>query len=214
MSTTKELNATLRTRSTKKETERVRKEGYLPGILYGHGVKPIMLSVKQNEFVKLMHEIGTSSLITLKSDSKDLNGVTTVVKDIQYHVVKDSILHIDFQAIKKGEEIKVTVPLNFTGDPVGVKEGGQLQTHVTELNISCKPKDMPSEITVDITELKVGDMLHVRDLSLDKNIKVLDSEDEILVSVQEAKGISVSAPEEEAQETAITEEETQADTQE
>lgn len=183
MSLTKEISVELRTKEAKKETERQRKAGFIPGILYGHGDTQYMVSVKKNEFIKLMHQMGSSSLLDLKSDNKDLNGVTTIIKDLQYHPVKDDIIHIDFQAIKKGEEIKLSVAFNFVGESAGVKEGGMLQIKNEEMNISCKPKDIPTEITIDISALEIGDAIRMKDVKLPNGVKLQDNEDTMIVSV-------------------------------
>ncbi len=112
----------------------------------------------------------------------------SVIKEIQYHPVKGDIIHVDFMRIKAGQEIHVTVPLKFVGEAPGIKLGGVFQMIKSDLDISTLPKYMPNEIEVDISEMEIGDTIHISDLNLE-NITIILEPETTLCSIAMPKKI-------------------------
>jgi len=163
-------------------------------VVYGNKKDPVSLVLNYTDFEKVYKEAGTSSVITLsvEGDEKDV-----IIKDIQIDPRKDRIHHVDFYEVTKGEEMEATVSLNFTGEAPAEKLGMVLNTAKTEVEIKAMPKDLPSEIDVDLSVLVDGDsVIRLKDLNLPAGVKLVGDEEEVVVSVVEAK-----ADEEEATET-------------
>jgi len=105
------------------------------------------------------------------------------LKEYQTHPVTDKIIHIDFLAIHEKETITIDVPLEFIGKPVGISKGGILEILLHELTIECLPSEVPDKITVDISNLDIGDVLHVKDIKVPKGIKVVDNPEETVATI-------------------------------
>jgi len=195
----------------KRAVKKMRKEGRIPAVLYGHGFDTMLLSMDEREFKALMRkEGGLHGLLNLKLESTEDGEHAVVVKEIQRHPIKDHILHVDFQKIRKGEELTADVSLRFVGEPVGVKAGGILQHYLYEISVKCLPKDLPEFIEVDITNLDIKDSLRVSDLPELENVEYVNSPDEVVASVAPKRikeEIAVEAVEEELEEAEVAEEE-------
>ena len=188
------IKASLRDTVGKAEAGRLRRKGMIPCVLYGVEKESVALMVVSKDFEKLLSQ--TRSVFTV--DYED-HQQPSVVKDIQYHPVRGDILHVDMQRVKAGQEINVAVPINFIGDPPGVKSGGIFQELKAELEITCIPKYIPEEIVVDISQLEVGDSIHVSDLKLE-NITVRADAESTICLVAAPKKIEELIPEEEVEE--------------
>src|SRR5659263_412725 len=140
----------------KKSAKKMRREGKIPSVLYGHGFQSLLISLDERAFKTLLrHEKGLHGLMELTiAGSKDEKH-TVVMKEIQRHPVKDDILHIDFQEIRSDEMLTADVSIRFSGEPVGVKAGGILQPVSYEVNVHCLPKDLPDYIDVDVSGLDI-----------------------------------------------------------
>jgi len=180
----------------KSVTTKIRREGFVPAVIYGQKDKPDSVSVDAHTLSQLLKAGHT--IVELEVNGKKQE---TVIKEIQYHPVTGKFLHVDFMRIAKGQELKVTVPINFEGKPVGVDEGGVLSTLKTEVLINVIPKFIPDSLTIDVSELKIGDSLRVKDLHVE-NMQILDDEEEVLCRVS-----TVRAMEEEEEEAEELEEE-------
>ena len=157
-----ELKATIREDKGKASANRLRREGNVPCILYGVEPDSISLVVNKKELEKLMAET-RSVFVVDYADKKQ----RSVIKEIQYHPVKGDIIHIDLLRVKAGQEINVSVPLSFIGTAPGVKMGGVFQEIISELDVTCLPKHLPNQIEVDISELNIGDALHLSDIEVE-----------------------------------------------
>jgi len=186
-----QIKAEIREGSGKADSSRLRRRGLVPCTIYGVTKESKSLAINKRELDKLLS--AAHSLINI-----DINGdeQTSVVKEIQYHPVKGDIIHVDFQRVKAGQEIQVSVPIKFTGTAPGLKAGGVFQTIRSELDISTLPKYLPNEIEVDISGLDVGDAIHVRDLNLE-NITIHIDEDETICLIAMPRQVEVVAEEEE-----------------
>jgi large subunit ribosomal protein L25 len=154
-------------------SRRLRREGKIPGIMYGGGEAPAGVAFDANALHRNMaEEAFLSSIITVTLDGKQLQAV---VRDYQPHPAKRAILHLDLQRVVATEKLRMTVPLHFINQEQspGVKLGGGSVSHLlTELEVSCLPKDLPEYIEVDVGPMQLNDMLHIRDLKLPAGVEV------------------------------------------
>ena len=167
-----------------KKVEDVRIQGLLPGVLYGPEIEPVSLEVEYNKFAKLYEEAGESSLIDFTvGESKE--PVKVLIQDIQYDPVKGKMIHFDLRQIKMGEEMTVNIMLNFVGEAPSVKEqSGTLVKNLVEVEAKCLPKDLVSEIDVDLTSLSsFEDIIRIKDLKLPDGIKIIGEVETVVVKV-------------------------------
>ena len=168
-----------------------RRDGYIPGVVYGPEVEPTSVAVDERTFRQTMRQSSGASIINLDVDGKQ-NKV--VLRELQRDPVTSRIIHVDFHAISMNKPINVAVPINLTGTPEGVKtDGGIMQQTMRELRIECLPKDIPDEITIDVEELRIGDSIHVRDLDV-PNVRVLSEEQRTIVTIAAPTVIKVDEP--------------------
>jgi len=150
----------------------LRREGKLPAILYGPNTDPVKLTIDRMDLDPIL-KIGalTQQLLKLKIDGVD--GTTNVmVKEIQKHPVSQNLLHLDFYQVSMDQKIKVMVPVVTTGKSAGVEMGGMLQIIRRELEVFCLPDQIPENITIDITDLEIGDSFHLEELKLEGDVEV------------------------------------------
>ena len=160
---------------------KLRAAGRVPGILYGHGEKPISLSVNSKELLHLFHHGGGSNaLIGLEIDGASH---LAIPREVQRDHIRGSFIHIDFLAVSRDETIKVMVEVVETGEAEGVKAGGVIEHHLREVEVECLPQDVPERIEVDITTMELGDMLHVRDLSAPTGSTILTDPETSVISI-------------------------------
>ncbi len=172
----------------------IRSKGNIPGVVYHKGEDAIPMMVGEREFLKLAHQARPSQVFMLKSESSRLDGRPVIVRDVARDYVAGSVLHVDLQAMKEDEFLSIDIPLRVTGEPTGVKlEGGILSVMTHEITVTCLPKDIPSEVVVDVTAVALGQSIHARDLVLPAGVSLVDDPDETLVSVVAPRG-AVEAP--------------------
>ena len=168
-----DINANLREVQGKGASRRLRRAGLVPAVLYGGGDDPVNLQLEHNDlFHHAQHEAFYSHILNLVIDGKSQR---VVLRDMQRHPFKPSIMHIDFQRINENQAITMRAPLHFINEEqcVGVKAGGGIISHLlTELEISCLPKDLPEYIEVDVLELEIGESLHLSDLKVPEGVQI------------------------------------------
>lgn len=173
------LQATARTTDGKGPARQIRFKDRVPGIFYFRNEINVPISVDSRELLKLIKS--KPALINLNVEGSDT--LECVIRDIQRDPLTDSILHFDLMGIKRGQKLTVTVSLKFIGEASGVRtEGGILQTSMNEVEVECLPKDIPSFIEVEVSDLDIGQSRFIRDLDL-KDIKLLYEPDEVIASV-------------------------------
>jgi len=167
------LAAETRRDAGKGASRRLRREGKIPGIMYGGGQPPTGVAFDANALHRNMaEEAFLSSILNVTLDGQPLQAI---VRDYQPHPAKRAILHLDLQRIVATEKLWMTVPLHFINQDTapGVKLGAGSVSHLlTELEISCLPKDLPEYIEVDVGQMQLDDMLHIRDLTLPEGVEV------------------------------------------
>jgi large subunit ribosomal protein L25 len=169
-----------REQTGKGAAKKLRRRGLIPGVMYGYkGDKAVMVQGK--EFLKMFEDIGEHAIITLDLDEKEK--IDVIVKDYQVDPVKRDIIHIDFLQIKAGQLLKTEIPVKLTGASKGVKMGGILEEYVRDLEIECLPKDLPEAFYIDISDLDIGDSIHVKDIPVGEEIRVLSSPEQVVLTI-------------------------------
>lgn len=168
--TTAVLNADMRDRAGKGAARALRREGKVPGILYGTSGAPTSIALKLNELT-LEYQRGRfrSRLVDIKLGNQT---VKVLPKDLQFHPVSDQIEHVDFIKVESGVPLRVMVPVKFLGQEksVGIKRGGVLNVVRHEIEFICAPESIPTHIEVNVQEMDIGDAAHINDITLPKGI--------------------------------------------
>src|SRR5215510_3059225 len=165
------LKAEPRTKVGRSGVRKLRARGLIPAVIYGGKVKPQSLQVATRDINALMsHASGENVLVELEIAGEKSNRAA-LVQEVQHSPVGGEIVHVDFHAISMDETIQAEVPLEPTGTPVGVKTfGGLLEQSLRALAIECLPRDLPDRISVDVSQLNIGDSVHVRDIQLPSGV--------------------------------------------
>ncbi len=209
------MDANVRKEAGKGAARKMRQQGKIPAVLYGPKIEPVSLSVNEHDFNRMLFKArGEQVIFTLNLDTNgaDEEERLALIKEIQRHPVNDRIRHIDFYAISVDEKIKIEVPVTPIGKAKGVEvSGGVLELIQRTVTISCLPLAIPKEIELDVSELDIGDALHVRDLSPPEGVEFIDPPDTTLLTVVGAAAPIVEEEEEELEEEEeiTTEEETE-----
>ena len=180
------LSATLRSESGKGAARALRRAGSVPAVIYGHKRQPMSLAVPTRELERLLERVSAeTTVVELSIDGKVSR---TLIREIQKHPFKKQLVHIDFLELVAGEMITVNVPLVIVGVSVGVRSfGGVLDQTMRELSVTVDPSAIPNHIDVDVSELGVGDSIHVSDLILPAGVTVLDDPEASVVVVAAPK---------------------------
>jgi large subunit ribosomal protein L25 len=167
-----------------KKVNSLRRESLIPAELYGHGIENIHLSVPAKEFSKLFKEAGESTIINLNLENKKL---PVLIHEVSVDPLSDKIIHIDFYQVRMDEKITTSVPLEFIGVSAAVKEKeGILVKAVQEIEVEALPADLPHNIEVNLSQLSdIGMNIHVKDLEIDKKVKVLADPETVVATVTE-----------------------------
>jgi large subunit ribosomal protein L25 len=199
MSANFEVNAQSRSDSGKGASRRLRRSGLVPGIVYGAHKEPAMISVPHNELTHSLENEGFyANLLSLKIDGKQ---ETVVLKDLQRHPARPFILHVDFQRVQADEKIRLHVPIHFINESTcpGIKAGGQASHVMSDMEITCLPKDLPEYIEVDMASLQMGIILHASEVKLPEGVELVThegSEDPIVLTIHTAHTTEVASDEE------------------
>ncbi len=193
------VNAEARTAQGKGASRRLRREGKVPAILYGGKSAPANLQLDAHE---LQHHLETEAFFSHVLSIKTADGEEkAVLKDVQRHPAKARILHVDFQRVVAGQELRMHVPLHFIneGPSPAHKKGGIVEHLANEVEILVLPKDLPEFIEVDCAELDIGDTIHLSDIKLPKGVKLtaLAHGDDAGVAVAHLPRAAVESSEEE-----------------
>ncbi|HQI41452.1 MAG: 50S ribosomal protein L25 [Ignavibacteriales bacterium UTCHB2] len=192
------INAKKRTQIDKAARSLLRKEGKIPAIFYSKHHEPIPVEVEERLVNPLVFTAKTH-LITLNVDKE--NEFECIIKDVQFDPVTDRIVHVDFLGLQKDEKIQLEIPVQLVGSAIGIKEGGVLQHILYKILIECLPSNIPAHIEIDITNLKLGQAIHVSDLSSEK-YTILNSPESMIASVTHPRVEKEAAPVEEGTEPA------------
>ncbi|HEY5791652.1 MAG TPA: 50S ribosomal protein L25/general stress protein Ctc [Chthoniobacterales bacterium] len=163
------LSARPRTEVGSNAAKKVRSRGSIPANIYGKGSEPFHLEINQKAVEQVLaHASGENILVELEiEDQGKTTNRLSLIQEVQHHPVRRDVLHVDFHAVSATETLEAEVPIEPVGEADGVKNsGGILQQNLRSLAIECLPKDLPDHLNVDVSALKLGDSIHVRDLVL------------------------------------------------
>ncbi len=191
------INARRREIKGKEAAKKLRKQGIVPAILYGHGFESQMLELDGRQLAALMRGAGgVHGLLDLQIEGGDEHQV--MVKSMQRHPTRQLITHVDLQKIRKGEKLHTEVPLRFLGEPKGAKLGGVLQHHLYEVRVECDATALPDGIDIDISEMNIGENIRVSDLPELPGLVYTNPPEELVVMVAARRGIELEEEEEAA----------------
>jgi len=190
------LNARIRKVTGNNPARSLRREGRIPAVLYGPKTKPILLSVDSKEFEQVVKKSTIGSvLLNLMIQNGNTESRPAMVKELQTHPVTQRFLHVDFYEVDMQRKIKVMVPVVVRGKAKGVEEGGLLQIAHREIEVLCLPTEIPESFEVDVTDLDIGDAIHLEDIQAVGNIEIVAEANVTVVSVLAPK-VEVEAVEE------------------
>lgn len=190
------LNAFPRTQGRRAGAKKLRESGRIPAVIYGRQTKPQSLELVARELDDLIHHsVSENILVDLAVDkAKHL----ALVQEVQHHPLSGKVLHVDFHEVSATEKVTVMVPVETTGEAVGVKTGGGVLEHVLfKLKVRALPKDLPEQILVDVSALEVGKSIHIGEIKVVEGVEILGNKNTPV--------ISVALPKTEAEEAAATE---------
>lgn len=174
------LSAQTRLNVGRSAVNKIKSEGNVPAVIYGGKEAPQSLQVNRREISTLLsHAVGENILVDLEIND---NGKTTsrlaLIQEVQHNPLGGAVLHVDFHAVSQNEALHANIPVEATGEAIGVKSyGGLLEQSIRSLEVSCLPKDLPELITVDVSNLNIGDSIHVKDIVLPAGVTALADAD-------------------------------------
>ncbi len=198
MATKTVLNAQMREGRGKGPARQLRMAGRVPAVLYGRDMEAVHISVDAREAERLFHSISVDNTIVDLQVEGEKDAYRTLVREIQVHPYKASLIHVDFLRIQKGVVVDVEIPVSLVGIPVGVKmSGGVLEQIIHDLPVRCIPSKIPEVIEIDVTGLDIGDSLHISDITFGEGVEVTVAQELTICGVAVPKAEEVPEEEEE-----------------
>lgn len=192
------LKAEVREDLGKIGAKHLRKKGLIPGVIYREGTEGVNVQVDSKDLWHVLHtEAGENAIITVEiSGAKSHPERTVIMKEVQTDPINDKFIHVDFQEISLKEKLKVNIPVVVKGEAVGVKEDeGVLGQIMWELEVECLPTAIPENISINVEELRIGDAIHVKDLTAPEGVELLDDPEQVVVTVNPPHEEEVAAEE-------------------
>ncbi|MDV2479110.1 MAG: 50S ribosomal protein L25 [bacterium] len=200
-----EISCSVREATGKGVARKLRRGGKIPGILYGGDrVVPLVLDPKEIQRV-LSSQAGENAIVQLKISGETSQDRKVILRELQFDTIRSHLLHVDLYQIAMDEELEVHVPVELVGVPAGVDEGGVLTQQLYDLHVKCLPDQIPDRLSLDVSDLEIGDGLRVSDLSVPGGVTILDDLDAPVVAVA-APRVEVEVEEEEVDEEEVEEE--------
>ena len=163
------------------ESRRLRRQGLIPGVLYGREQAPVAISIPERALRSaLTTSGGLNAVLDVVVDEGKVH--SSVLKEYQQHPVKGLIVHVDLQEVRLDQPIHATVPLHIHGEPVGVKEGGVLSQVTTEINVEALPMEVPEHLEADVSEMNIGDTLRLSAVTPPEGVTLLDDLEETVIA--------------------------------
>ncbi|WP_066872907.1 50S ribosomal protein L25 [Clostridium mediterraneense] len=174
------LNILIREKKTHHEARKTRREGKVPGILYGKAIKNMLFEIGAIELDRYIVEEGCNSLIDV-----DINGENhkAMIKEVQRDPINRKIIHLDLQQVEEGKIVTANVPVNFVGEDNLVRNGIVLQKQKDSIKVKCEAENIPKAVTIDVAKAKVGDNFKISDVEFGQEISIMDSLDSVMASV-------------------------------
>lgn len=179
-----EITCSVREAAGKGVARKLRRGGKLPGVLYG-GDRVVPLTIDPKDIQRVLSsDAGENAIVQLNLSGEKTKERKVILRELQYDSIRRRLLHVDFYEVAMDEELEVRVPVEMTGVPVGVEQdGGVLTQLLFELHIKCLPHEIPDQVSIDVSELTIGDARHVSDLTVPTGIAVLDDPETAVVNV-------------------------------
>lgn len=191
MAKTQSLKAETRQRTGSGVLKQMRREGYLPSVVYGKGKENLNIKVHTKTLTDMLAQSASESiLVDLEVDGGAPQ--TAFLQSTQHNALTGALVHADFLAVTEGMKISAAIPIEVHGESVGVKAGGVLEQLIRDLDITCSPKDLPETISVDVSHLAVGDSITIGELVLPEGV-VASLADEVLVAIVNESRLTKSA---------------------
>ena len=203
------LNGIARVNLGKKFSKDLRKNGNIPCVIYSKGKEALHITVKNNELRKIIYNPSVF-VLNIKVDENEYN---TIIRDAQFHPVSDNILHVDFLQLSENELVSLNIPVELTGNSIGVRNGGQLNLVMRKLLIKSLPKNLPDTIEIDITKLRIGQSIRIEDVK-NENYDFIQPESAVIVSVKTARNVVAEEEETEVEGEAEDKKEGESDSSE
>jgi len=177
MAKTLVLKAEVREQTGSKAVRKVREQGKIPAVVYGHKEDPVAISLDAHDFVEGLHH--GHRLMDVQIGQKKQK---TIVKELQYDHLGRNIIHADLVRVDITESIKVNVPIELKGTAAGTHEGGIVEEHMDHLEVECRATDIPEAITVLVKDLHVGGAIHAGEIELPSGVKLISSPETLLAT--------------------------------
>jgi large subunit ribosomal protein L25 len=180
------LKAQMRTVLGRNAIKKIKKEGLVPGVVYGSQAEPMALQVEARDLTNVLaHASSEHVLVELEiADGNQNTNRLALIQEVQHHPLRRELLHVDFHAVSTTEKITSEVPIEAVGDALGVRTfGGLLEYSLRTLEVECFPQDLPDIVRVDVSNLNIGESLHVRDIPLPTGVEAITDGDLTVVSV-------------------------------
>lgn len=196
MSTDTTLSVQRREQTGKEQNKKIRAQGSIPAVVYGAGQEPLAIQVEDRALGRLIRSAGENAVFRLELSGTDQSR-HAMIRDLQHDPTTGRLLHVDFQRVVMDQAIRVSVPIETEGTPLGVKnEGGILDFVTREVEIECLPGDIPGHLVIDVSELHIGQHLEAGALKLPEGVALMEAEDRVIVSLS-APRLAVAAETEE-----------------
>jgi len=179
------IKALVREERGTSKSRALRREGLIPAVVYGKG-ENLLLKIDRKGLKYLrQHHFSENVIFSLEVDREgESGGIPVLLKDYQLGPLTEKIIHLDFIKVSMEEKVSVEVPVEIKGEAKGVKEGGGVLEHLLwQVKVECLPKDIPESIIVDVSDLEIGDSLHVEDLNAADGVKVITSAKDVVVAL-------------------------------
>jgi len=188
------IEANIREKAGKEKAKKIRQVGNIPAIIYARGMNLLIeIPVVSIKTLRHIHFSQNAIIDMAVNGPKEKERFSVLIKDVQYHPLSEEAIHIDFIKVSLEEKIKVNVPVVLKGEPKGIKDGGILEQILWQLVVEALPLDIPQKIEVDVSELSIGHSIHVEDLKITGNVKVVNAGHETIATVVEKKEEEVVA---------------------
>ncbi len=194
-----EISCSVREEAGKGVARKLRRGGKIPGILYG-GDRVVSLVLDPKEIQRVLRsQAGENAIVQLNISGEKSQDLKVILRELQFDTIRSHLLHVDLYQIAMDEELEVHVPVELVGVPAGVDEGGVLTQQLYDLHVKCLPDQIPDRLSLDVSDLEIGDGLRVSDLSVPGGVTVIDDLDAPVVAVA-APRVEVEVEEEEVDE--------------
>ncbi len=191
----KDVSLSSREATGKGPNRRLRSEGKIPAVIYGIGSEPEKVALSGRDFERMMAKPDAqTAILNLKRENGNGAEENAIVRELQRDPLTRRILHVDLFRINMNVENEFEVPIHAVGIPVGVREGGILETHLRSLQIRCLPANLPTAINVDVKELAINHSIHVSDVKSPEGVTIITNPEDVLFTVLPPKEVAAAVP--------------------